>query len=85
MLSRQYQPKVGDDADEDVPALPSLNRQRASIYGGRSGEKGLTLHDLQKLEELVDEAGETDDPDQMRNLLRRSLSMNVAPGCKWHS
>lgn len=80
MLSRQYQPKIGDNVEDEVPPLP--DRQRASIYGGRSGEKGLTLQDLQQLEMIVDEAGESDDPDQMRSLLRRSLSMNVAPGCE---
>ena len=80
MLSKQYQPRVGDGVEEDVPPVPARNRD--SIYGGRSGEKGLTLQDLQKLEELVEEAGD-DDPEQMRTLLRRSLSMNVAPGCKW--
>jgi hypothetical protein len=80
MLSRQYQPKAGDQVENERPPMP--NRQRASIYGGRTGEKGLTLEDLQKLEIIVDEAGETDDPADMRKLLRRSLSMNVAPGCE---
>ena len=80
MLSRQYEPKAGDKVEEERPPMPS--RQRASIYGGRSGEKGLTLEDLQRLETIVDEVGEVDDPADMRNLLRRSLSMNVAPGCK---
>ncbi|TYJ59052.1 hypothetical protein B9479_000041 [Cryptococcus floricola] len=78
MLSRQYQPKAGDNVEEERPPLPS--RRPMSIYGGRSGEKGLTLQDLQKLEQLVDETDETDDPEDMRKLLRRSLSMNVAPG-----
>ena len=80
MLSKQYQPKVGDGVDEDVPPVPT--RQRMSIHRGRSGEKGVTLSDLQKLEEVMDEAGEDDDPEQVRTLLRRSLSMNVAPGCE---
>lgn len=80
MLSRQYQPSAGDNVEEERPPLPTP--RPLNIYGGRSGEKGLTLEDLQKLEQLVDEAGEDDDPENMRNLLRRSLSMNVAPGCK---
>jgi hypothetical protein len=58
-------------------------RQRGSIYGGRNGERGLTLQDLQKLETLVDGVEDSDDPAQVRNLLRRSLSMNVAPGCEF--
>ena len=79
MLSKQYQPRAGDE--EDAPPVPS--RQPGSLYRGQSAEKGLTLQDLQKLEEMVEEAEETDDPEQMRNLLRRSLSTNVAPGCEW--
>lgn len=66
--------------EEERPPLPTP--KPVNIYGGRSGEKGLTLEDLQRLEQLVDEAGEDVDPENMRNLLRRSLSMNVAPGCK---
>ncbi|OXG22980.1 hypothetical protein C367_03908 [Cryptococcus neoformans Ze90-1] len=78
MLSRQYQPSAGDNVEEERPPLPTP--KPVNIYGGRSGEKGLTLEDLQRLEQLVDEAGEDVDPENMRNLLRRSLSMNVAPG-----
>ena len=79
MLSRQYQPKHGDKVEEEVPPVP--DRRRASIFGGRTGEKGLTLDDLQKLETIIDEEG-ADDPETMRKLLRRSLSLNVAPGCE---
>ncbi|ORY28792.1 hypothetical protein BCR39DRAFT_186396 [Naematelia encephala] len=78
MLSRQYQPKSGDHVEEERPPVPVRNRD--SIYGGRSGEKGLTLEDLQKLEMAMDEAEGTDDPATMRSVLRRSLSMNKAPG-----
>ena len=80
MLSRQYQPRAGDRVEEEEPPVP--NSHRSSIYGGRSGEKGLTLEDLQKLEQLVDDATESRDPAEMRAALRRSLSMNVAPGCE---
>lgn len=99
MLSRQYTPRVGDDADDmprDAAAAAAAGaagqggagvgggggRQRGSIYGGRTGERGLTLQDLQRLETLVDGVEESDDPAKVRTLLRRSLSMNVAPGCK---
>ena len=74
MLSRQYQPKAGDNVENEVPPMP--NRQRASIYGGRSGDQGLTLEDLQRLEMLVEEAADSDDPAAMTTLLRRSLSTN---------
>lgn len=80
MLSKQYHPSASDGVGEERPPMPT---QRAtSIYGGRSGEKGLTLQDLQKLETLVDEADRTGDPTMMRTMLRRSLSQNVAPGCR---
>ena len=82
MLSRQYQPKAGDDVENEVPPMP--NRQRASIYGGRSGDQGLTLEDLQKLEMLVEEAAESNDPAAMTTLLRRNLSVNNN-SCEWLS
>ncbi|KAI9636986.1 uncharacterized protein MKK02DRAFT_45695 [Dioszegia hungarica] len=80
MLSKQYQPRAGDAIEEEVPPVPTRNG-RGSIYRGRGGEKGLTLQDLQRLETMVDSVEEgSDDPTQMRTMLRRSLSMNVAPG-----
>lgn len=97
MLSRQYTPRPGDDADDNAmpkdAAAAAANaqrgaggemggQQRGSIYGGRNGERGLTLQDLQRLETLVDGVEDSDDPAKVRTLLRRSLSMNVAPGCK---
>ena len=39
----------------------------------------LTINDLQKLEELAEEASKSDDPSKLRSILRRSLSMNIAP------
>jgi hypothetical protein len=82
MLSKQYQPRAGDAIEEEVPPVPTRNG-RGSIYRGRGGEKGLTLQDLQRLETMVDSVEEgSDDPTQMRTMLRRSLSMNVAPGCE---
>lgn len=85
MLSKQYQPRAGDSADEPMPPVPTRNG-RGSIYRGRGGEQGLTLQDLQRMETMVDRVEEgSDDPTQMRSMLRRSLSMNVAPGCKYRS
>jgi hypothetical protein len=80
MLSKQYHPSASDGVGEERPPMPT--HRPTSIYGGRSGEKGLTLQDLQKLETLVDEADKTGDPTMVRTMLRRSLSKNVAPGCK---
>jgi len=81
MLSRQYQPTLGDNVDEERPPVPV--RDRNSVYGGREGEQGLTLEDLQNLEMVMNEADETDDPEEMRSILRRTLSMNKAPGCEF--
>ncbi|EUC55618.1 GTPase-activator protein for Rho-like GTPase family protein [Rhizoctonia solani AG-3 Rhs1AP] len=63
MLSRQYR---GNDTDEEP-----VRRSRGSIYGGPQ----LTINDLQKIDELAQDA----DPAKLRAVLRRSLSLNVAP------
>ncbi|KAL5633051.1 hypothetical protein ACGC1H_003519 [Rhizoctonia solani] len=66
MLSRQYR---GNDTDEEDPQ--PVRRSRGSIYGGPQ----LTINDLQKIDELAQDA----DPAKLRAVLRRSLSLNVAP------
>ena len=76
MLSRQYDPLAhaeGDDKDEKV--VP-IRRNRTSIY---ANVPQLTINDLQKLEELAEEASKSDDPSKLRSVLRRSLSLNIAP------
>lgn len=82
MLSRQYQPKPNDGVESEPPPLPfesaRLTRSasgKSSIYGGVHGDQGVTLEELQKLENLVEGAGLDADPTQMRNLLRSSLSL----------
>jgi len=72
MLSRQYRPSENDGI-EDERVVP-LRRNRSSVYSPQ-----LTISDLQKLEELAEEASESDDPSKLRNILRRSLSLNVSP------
>jgi len=83
MLSKQYHPRAGDNVEQDAPPMPV--RPRSSIYGGKSGDKGLTLQDLQALEAIVDQADEEGDPDAARAMLRRTLSTNRSPGCKYHT
>lgn len=78
MLSRQYTPHAGDKIEDESPPMPA--RRSGSLYGGRNGDTGLTLQDLQKLEELVDDSDLGDDPEKMRHMLRRSLSLNKRPG-----
>ena len=76
MLSRQYRPKLNDGVEEEnvVP----LKRNRSILYPTNSGPQ-LTISDLQKLEELAEEASVNDDPSRLRNVLRRSLSLNLSP------
>ncbi|KZT59828.1 hypothetical protein CALCODRAFT_507203 [Calocera cornea HHB12733] len=82
MLSRQYQPKENDGVeDEQMPPpsrMASGRRNRNSIFRETDGPQ-LTIDDLQKLEELAEEASKSDDPSRLRSVLRRSLSLNVAP------
>lgn len=74
MLSKQYQPRAGDNVEaERVPV------RRGSLARG-GGETGPSLRDLQKLEELVGDAEFADNPDKMREVLRRSLSQRMQPG-----
>lgn len=76
MLSRQYKPApndgVGEEEDDEVVPLRRNRTSYASV-------PQLTINDLQKLEELAEEASKSDDPSKLRSVLRRSLSMNIAP------
>ncbi|KAF8637572.1 hypothetical protein AX17_002641 [Amanita inopinata Kibby_2008] len=75
MLSRQYQPSENDGI-EDEKIVP-LRRNRSNLYANRGPQ--LTINDLQKLDELAEEASVSDDPSRFRNILRRSLSLNLSP------
>jgi hypothetical protein len=75
MLSRQYRPSEGDGIEDDEKIIP-LQRTR-SVFNNQGPQ--LTINDLQKLEELAEEASESDDPTKLRTILRRSLSLNVSP------
>ncbi|CCM00739.1 uncharacterized protein FIBRA_02779 [Fibroporia radiculosa] len=74
LLSRQYKP-APNDGIEDEQVVPI--RRNRSVYS-RPGPQ-LTINDLQKLEELAEEASKSDDPTRLRSVLRRSLSLNVSP------
>ena len=75
MLSRQYRPSESDSVEEEhvVP----IRRSKSSLYSNPAPQ--LTIGDLQKLEELAEEASRSDDPSKLRSMLRRSLSLNVSP------
>ncbi|KAJ3996763.1 hypothetical protein F5050DRAFT_1807459 [Lentinula boryana] len=77
MLSRQYRPSENDGVEEQEERIVPLSRTRSTRYGNQGPQ--LTISDLQKLEELAEEASESDDPSKLRNILRRSLSLNISP------
>lgn len=74
MLSRQYKPSENDGV-EDEKVVP-LRRNR-SVFSNQGPQ--LTMSDLQRLEELAEEASVSDDPSKLRTMLRRSLSLNMPP------
>lgn len=76
MLSRQYKPMEGDGVEEEK--VVPLRRNRSTLYQQMSGPQ-LTISDLEKLDELAEEATQSSDPSKLRSVLRRSLSMNMAP------
>lgn len=73
MLSRQYNPAEKDEV-EDEKVMPV---RRRSVYSNQGPQ--LTIKDLQKLEELAEEASESHDSSKLRSVLRRSLSLNISP------
>jgi hypothetical protein len=76
MLRRQYKPRENDGVEEEEEENIVPLRRNRSMYN--SGPQ-LTISDLQKLEELAEEASKSDDPSKFRSILRRSLSLNVPP------
>lgn len=79
MLSRLYKPREGDGVGEEEERIIPVKRR--SIYG-KSGPH-LTISDLQKLESLADEASKSNDPTQLRSVIRRSMSLNLPLSCEW--
>ncbi|KAF9052305.1 hypothetical protein BDZ89DRAFT_1056663 [Hymenopellis radicata] len=77
MLSRQYRPSENDGVGDEEEQIVPLRRNRTSMYNKQGPQ--LTISDLQRLEELAEEASESDDPSKLRSILRRSLSFNVSP------
>jgi len=75
MLNREYKPSVNDGVENEGQVLP-IRRNRTSYYN--VGPQ-LSISDLQKLDELAEEASQSDDPSKLRSVLRRSLSFNMSP------
>jgi hypothetical protein len=79
MLSRQYRPSENDGVEDERVVL--VRKSRSSLYAN-SGPQ-LTIKDLEKLDELAEEASQSSDPTKLRSVLRRSLSMNMSPSGAW--
>ncbi|KAJ8095217.1 hypothetical protein PM082_010439 [Marasmius tenuissimus] len=77
MLSRQYKPSENDGVGEQEETIVPLRRNRSYLYHSQGPQ--LTISDLQRLEQLAEEASENDDPTKLRTMLRRSLSLNISP------
>ena len=75
MLSRQYQPSDNDEEEDEK--IVSLKRSPSNVVASQGPQ--LTIKDLEKLEQLAEEASSSDDPSKFRNILRRSLSLNLSP------
>ncbi|KAF9646222.1 hypothetical protein BDM02DRAFT_270811 [Thelephora ganbajun] len=75
MLNREYKPSVNDGIENEGHVVP-LRRNKSSYYN--VGPQ-LSISDLQKLDELAEEASQSDDPSKLRSVLRRSLSLNMSP------
>lgn len=82
-LRRQYRPE--NDSDEEGPfsaikgkRSPSM-MQRAGSNRQYGGTPTLSIDDLQQLERLAEEASKSSDPTELRSVLRRTMSLNVAP------
>ncbi|PWN50557.1 hypothetical protein IE53DRAFT_88776 [Violaceomyces palustris] len=75
-LRRQYRPENDTDDDSDSPRPLPLHRQKSNLA---SSIPALTIDDLQKLEQLAEEASRSQDPTRLRSVLRRTLSLNVSP------
>lgn len=75
MLNREYKPSANDGVEHESQVMP-LRRNRTSYYN--MGPQ-LSISDLQKLDELAEEASQSDDPSKLRSVLRRSLSLNMSP------
>ncbi|EKM81864.1 hypothetical protein AGABI1DRAFT_126221 [Agaricus bisporus var. burnettii JB137-S8] len=74
MLRRQYQPRENDGIEQET--IVPLRRNRTYLHNPVTQ---ITFTDLQRLEQLAEEASESDDPSKLRTLLRRSLSLNLPP------
>ena len=73
--------RVSDGPREKEVTIVCCGQNRAL-----KGPVDKAFEELQKLEELAEKASKSDDPTELRTVIRRSLSLNVAPSgecTKW--
>lgn len=78
LLSRQYEPSADPAEDQIVPSVKRSNSRRPIAAD-------LTIADLQRLDQLAEEAATSPDPAKLRGLLRRSMSLGIPPGMSTQS
>ncbi|CEH11802.1 Activator of mitotic machinery Cdc14 phosphatase activation C-terminal [Ceraceosorus bombacis] len=88
-LRRQYRPESDTDDGSDGRRTPEDvgGLQRGGLRGSLARRAGstrqagpaLSIEDLQKLELLAEEASKSEDPAQLRSVLRRTMSLSM-PG-----
>lgn len=79
-LRRQYRPEMDDESDSSSSSNVNRNRRTLSQRQNyQSNVPELSIDDLQKLERLAEEASRSSDPSELRSVLRRTMSLNVAP------
>jgi hypothetical protein len=81
MLKREYKPRANDGVENENNVVP-VRRSNSRMFSNPGPQ--LTISDLQRLDELAEEASQSDDPSKLRSLLRRSLSLNVSPSGTSH-
>ncbi|KDN53364.1 hypothetical protein K437DRAFT_69197 [Tilletiaria anomala UBC 951] len=77
-LRRQYRPEIDTDTnDDDKSAKSSAPKSPLARSSSKRDFEGpmLTLEDLQKLEQLAEEASKAQDPSALRSALHRTISM----------
>ena len=72
-LSKQIRLGASEDAEDNAAAESSVRPRRRGTH--RENMPTLTLEELQQLENLAEQAN--NDPVELRNILRRSFSVNV--------
>jgi hypothetical protein len=74
VLSQQLRPGASDDGEDEQAEQPVVQPRRRGTR--RENMSTLTLEELQEIEDLAEQAN--NDPNELRNILRRSLSLTAS-------